>query len=71
MKHATLVTRLVCVEGEKQSGAMEKIEKTPSRCVGPAYRPEEQKPKATISTELEHENVQILPQTPQLIALLT
>lgn len=44
---------------------------TPSQSVGPDYRPEEQKPTATVSTELSHENVHILPQTPQLIALLT
>jgi uracil phosphoribosyltransferase len=43
----------------------------PSQAVGPDYRPEEQKPTATVSTELSHENVHILPQTPQLIALLT
>ena len=43
----------------------------PANCVGPAYRPKEQKPTATISTEITYDNVHILPQTPQLIALLT
>jgi len=43
----------------------------PSQCVGPDYRPDGQKPTATVSTEVKHANVVILPQTPQLIALLT
>lgn len=43
----------------------------PSQSVGPQYRPDGQKPTATVSTEVSHENVHILPQTPQLIALLT
>ncbi|KAI5921314.1 uracil phosphoribosyltransferase-domain-containing protein [Camillea tinctor] len=43
----------------------------PTQCVGPNYRSESQKPIATVSTEVEHDNVVILPQTPQLIALLT
>lgn len=43
----------------------------PVECVGPEYRPEEEKPKATISTKIEHDNVIVLPQTSQLIALLT
>ncbi|KAF2490231.1 uracil phosphoribosyltransferase [Lophium mytilinum] len=43
----------------------------PSQSVGPLYRSESQKPTATVSTKLEHDNVHILPQTPQLIALLT
>ena len=44
---------------------------SPAHCVGPDYRPAEQKPTATISTEISYDNVHILPQTPQLIALLT
>ncbi|MCJ1406450.1 Uracil phosphoribosyltransferase, synthesizes UMP from uracil [Ptychographa xylographoides] len=44
---------------------------SPTQSVGPDYRPEAQKPTATISTEVSYENVHILPQTPQLIALLT
>ncbi|KAI9661657.1 MAG: Uracil phosphoribosyltransferase, synthesizes UMP from uracil [Bathelium mastoideum] len=43
----------------------------PSQSVGPEYRPSAQKPTATVSTEVSHENVHILPQTSQLIALLT
>ena len=43
----------------------------PAHCVGPDYRPNAQKPTATVSTEVSYENVHILPQTPQLIALLT
>lgn len=43
----------------------------PSQCLGPEYRPSTQRPTATVSTPLKQENVHILPQTPQLIALLT
>ncbi|CAF9936736.1 MAG: Uracil phosphoribosyltransferase, synthesizes UMP from uracil [Heterodermia speciosa] len=43
----------------------------PAHCLGPDYRPEEQKPTATVSTEIKYNNVHILPQTAQLIALLT
>ena len=43
----------------------------PAHCVGPDYRPKAQKPTATISTEVRYDNVHILPQTSQLIALLT
>ena len=50
---------------------MASVAKTPSQCVGPDYRPEKQKPTATVSTEVPFENVHTLPQTPQLIALLT
>ncbi|RKF77862.1 Uracil phosphoribosyltransferase [Golovinomyces cichoracearum] len=39
--------------------------------VGPDYRPSQQKPTATVSTSVPFENVHVLPQTPQLIALLT
>jgi len=39
--------------------------------LGPEYRPDKEKPKATVSCEVPHDNVLILPQTPQLIALLT
>jgi uracil phosphoribosyltransferase len=44
---------------------------SPKQCVGPHYRPEKQKPTATVSTEVSFPNVHTLPQTPQLIALLT
>ena len=47
------------------------IAQSPTQGVGPDYRPEEQKPTATVSTEISYDNVHILPQTPQLIALLT
>lgn len=43
----------------------------PTQCVGPDYRTESQKPTATVSTEVKYDNVITLPQTPQLIALLT
>ncbi|GJC93872.1 uracil phosphoribosyltransferase [Colletotrichum higginsianum] len=43
----------------------------PTQCVGPLYRSESQKPTATVSTEVNSDNVIVLPQTPQLIALLT
>ena len=39
--------------------------------VGPDYRPKTEKPAATVSTQVSYDNVHILPQTPQLIALLT
>lgn len=41
------------------------------RCLGPDYRSESQKPAATISKDVPFENVHVLPQSPQLIALLT
>ncbi|KAK5630709.1 hypothetical protein RRF57_006424 [Xylaria bambusicola] len=43
----------------------------PTQCVGPEYRSESQLPIATVSTEVKYETVTTLPQTPQLIALLT
>ncbi|KAH8664332.1 uracil phosphoribosyltransferase-domain-containing protein [Xylariales sp. PMI_506] len=43
----------------------------PTQSVGPEYRAADQKPSATVSTEVKYDNVVILPQTPQLIALLT
>jgi uracil phosphoribosyltransferase len=43
----------------------------PTQGVGPDYRTESQKPTATVSTSVaEFVNVTVLPQTPQLIALL-
>jgi len=44
---------------------------SPAQEVGPNYKPAEQKPTATVSNPISYENVHILPQTPQLIALLT
>ncbi|CCC13238.1 hypothetical protein SMACR_07016 [Sordaria macrospora] len=43
----------------------------PTKCVGPDYRAEEQKPSATVSTAVDLANVTVLSQTPQLIALLS
>lgn len=55
---------------------MDKIQRStgvqsPALGVGPSYRPAAEKPTATVSREVPHENVHVLPQTPQLIALLT
>jgi len=44
---------------------------SPTKFVGPDYRPEQEKPTATVSTKVSYETVHTLPQTPQLIALLT
>jgi len=44
---------------------------SPAQGVGPLYAPDGEKPTATVSQIVPHENVHILPQTPQLIALLT
>jgi len=46
-----------------------KVQTAPAKSVGPEYRTE--KPTATVSTQISHDNVHILPQSPQLIALLT
>lgn len=43
----------------------------PAHRVGPDYRPDAQKPTATVSTQIAYDNVHILPQTSQLLALLT
>ncbi|KAF1971750.1 uracil phosphoribosyltransferase [Bimuria novae-zelandiae CBS 107.79] len=43
----------------------------PSQCLGPEYRDEAERPEATVSKPVPHDNVHILAQTPQLIALLT
>ena len=43
----------------------------PAHRVGPDYRPDAQKPTATVSTQISYDNVHILPQTSQLLALLT
>lgn len=44
---------------------------SPKQSVGPDYRSDKLKPTATVSTEVPFETVHILPQSPQLIALLT
>ncbi|PGH16905.1 uracil phosphoribosyltransferase [Polytolypa hystricis UAMH7299] len=43
---------------------------SPAQCVGPLYKPEGEKPTATVSQVVSYENVHVLPQTPQLIALM-
>ncbi|KAF2218140.1 uracil phosphoribosyltransferase-domain-containing protein [Elsinoe ampelina] len=50
---------------------MPTLQQTPSQCIGPDYRRESQKPTATVSKQLDFDNIHVLPQTPQLIALLT
>ncbi|OJJ43704.1 hypothetical protein ASPZODRAFT_154228 [Penicilliopsis zonata CBS 506.65] len=52
---------------------MDQLEPVPSpvQGVGPIYRPEAEKPAATVSKAVSYDNVHVLPQTPQLIALLT
>ena len=47
------------------------LERAPSQHLGPEYRSPDEKPSATVSTKVDQDNVHILPQTPQLIALLT
>ncbi|GAB7360085.1 hypothetical protein MBLNU230_g7849t1 [Neophaeotheca triangularis] len=46
-------------------------QRAPSQCLGPDYKSADEKPQATVSTQVGHDNVHILPQSPQLIALLT
>ncbi|KAL2157189.1 hypothetical protein VTH06DRAFT_6325 [Thermothelomyces fergusii] len=50
---------------------MPDIKPAPTQCVGPVYRSESQKPTAVVSAGVEFDTVTILPQTPQLIALLS
>ncbi|KAK4229866.1 uracil phosphoribosyltransferase-domain-containing protein [Podospora fimiseda] len=50
---------------------MSDIRTAPTQSVGPEYQSESQKPTATVSTPVNFDNVTILPQTPQLIALLS
>lgn len=44
---------------------------SPMVCLGPDYRSDSQKPAATISKDVPFDNVHVLLQSPQLIALLT
>ncbi|GIZ47343.1 hypothetical protein CKM354_001043700 [Cercospora kikuchii] len=53
------------------SGTGSPIIRGPSQQLGPTYRAAEQKPTATVSTVPKINSLHILPQTPQLIALLT
>ncbi|KAK4251131.1 uracil phosphoribosyltransferase-domain-containing protein [Corynascus novoguineensis] len=50
---------------------MSNVKPAPTQCLGPVYRSESQKPTAAVSTGVEFDTVTILPQTPQLIALLS
>ncbi|KAK4164873.1 uracil phosphoribosyltransferase-domain-containing protein [Cladorrhinum sp. PSN259] len=50
---------------------MSDIKAAPTQAVGPEYQSESQKPTATVSTPVDFDNVTVLPQTPQLIALLS
>lgn len=43
----------------------------PTQSVGPGFRSQDEKPTATVSVEVGFDNVRVLPQTPQLIALLS
>ncbi|KAH8174253.1 uracil phosphoribosyltransferase domain-containing protein [Sarocladium implicatum] len=43
----------------------------PSPCVGPDFQGKGERPSATLSVEVGLDNVKVLPQTPQLIALLS
>ena len=43
----------------------------PTKSVGPPFRSQSQKPTATVSVEVPFDNVKVLAQTPQLIALLS
>ncbi|KAJ4306518.1 Uracil phosphoribosyltransferase, synthesizes UMP from uracil [Collariella sp. IMI 366227] len=47
------------------------VKPAPTQCVGPDYQSESQKPTAAVSTDVEFDTVTVLPQTPQLIALLS
>jgi hypothetical protein len=47
------------------------LQRAPSKQLGPEYKPLDERPQATVSTSVKLENVSILSQTPQLIALLT
>lgn len=53
------------------SNSQNDLSRAPSKCVGPEYKDSKDLPTATVSTEIPHANVHILPQTSQLISLLT
>ena len=55
-------------EEQSEDNALQKV---PSEHLGPEYKPIDEKPEATVSKRVPQDNVHILPQTPQLIALLT
>lgn len=54
-----------------QDAPPDSLERVPTQHVGPEYKSTDEKPEATVSKDLHLDNLQILPQTPQLIALLT
>ncbi|CZT21604.1 probable uracil phosphoribosyltransferase FUR1 [Ramularia collo-cygni] len=54
-----------------ESGRPSPLIRAPSQQMGPSYRMSEDKPTATVSTNPKISNLHILPQSPQLIALLT
>ncbi|KAI6781263.1 Uracil phosphoribosyltransferase-like protein [Emericellopsis cladophorae] len=43
----------------------------PTQTVGPGFKSQAEKPQATVSVQVPFDNVRILPQSPQLIALLS
>ncbi|KAI1025358.1 hypothetical protein LB504_012643 [Fusarium proliferatum] len=49
----------------------DKTQDTHTTPVGPSYRAHQQKPSATVSVDVKLDNVHVLSQTPQLIALLS
>jgi uracil phosphoribosyltransferase len=49
----------------------DKTQDTHTTPVGPSYRTHQQKPSATVSVDVKLDNVHVLSQTPQLIALLS
>lgn len=55
----------------QNQGKMASESQPPSQPLGPGYRDEAQRPTATVSKPIPQDNVFILEQTPQLIALLT
>ena len=59
----------MATNAEKPQGSP--LQRVPSKHLGPEYRALDDKPEATVSKSVQQENVHILPQTPQLIALLT
>ena len=54
-----------------KTNEMSEATPSPAQGVGPIYRPDGEKPTATVSKDIFYENVHVLPQSPQLIALLT
>ena len=48
-----------------------RVQRAPSQQMGPDYMSSDKKPEATVSKTVTQDNVHILSQTPQLIALLT